>query len=143
MKATELLKKQHRAVKKLFKDVESTENAKKRRTLLDEITQHLKLHTALEEGVFHPAVREFGTKKAEETIGEGVEEHHVVDLVLAELPKVDPEADTFVGKMTVLKEQIEHHVEEEEQEMFPMAEKRFGAEKSQELAREMEQQAGA
>ncbi len=141
MKATDLLKKQHREVKKLFKDVEGTDDAKKRRALMVEIVEHLKLHTSLEEDVFYPAVRELGTKKAEEMTLEAIEEHHVVDLVMAELPKVDPAADTFEAKMTVLKELIEHHVEEEEDEMFPMAEKRFGAEKSNELAREMQQQA--
>lgn len=139
MKATQLLKKQHREVKRLFKEIEGTENPRKRRALMNEIAEHLKQHTSIEEGVFYPAVRELGTKKAEEMTLEAVEEHHVVDLVLAELPKIDPAADTFEAKMTVLKELVEHHVEEEEEEMFPMAEKRFGKDRSQELAREMEQ----
>jgi hemerythrin-like domain-containing protein len=60
-----------------------------------------------------------------------------VKLVLAELPGLDPNADNFDAKMTVLKELIEHHVEEEEQEMFPIAERRLGEERSAELADQM------
>lgn len=142
MKATQLLKGQHREVKALFKEIESTEDGRSRRRLMLEIGDKLKLHTSLEEKVFYPAVRELETKKAEDMVLEALEEHHVVDLVLAELPKVDPSADTFEAKMTVLKELIEHHVEEEEEEMFPMAEKRLGAEKSRDLASEMETRAG-
>jgi hypothetical protein len=142
MKATELLKKQHREVKALFKKVESTEDARVRRRLMSEIGDKLKVHTEIEEEIFYPAVKDLETKKAEEMVLEAVEEHHVVDLVLAELPKVDPAADTFEAKMTVLKELVEHHVEEEEEEMFPMAEKRFGKERSRELAEQMQAQAG-
>jgi hemerythrin-like domain-containing protein len=106
-----------------------------------DIAAHLTVHTALEEELFYPAVKdEVGTKKADAMILEAYEEHHVVKLVLAELPKIHPNADTFEAKMTVLKELVEHHVEEEEDEMFPMAEKRFGPERSRELAREMEAQ---
>ena len=141
MKATELLKKQHREVKSLFKQVESTENPKKRQNLMLQIAEKLKMHTSIEEEIFYPAVKEIETKKAEEMVMEAYEEHHVVDLVLAELPKVDPQADTFEAKMTVLKELIEHHVEEEEEEMFPLAEKKFGKDRSRELADEMQSHA--
>lgn len=76
---------------------------------------------AIEEGIFYPAVLQ--TKKTEEMIPEAIEEHHVVKLVLAEIPRVDPEDERFEAKMTVLEELIEHHVEEEEKEMFKTAEK--------------------
>src|SRR4029453_7333435 len=141
MKATEVLKKQHREVEKLFKAVEESEDAKTRRRLLAEIGEKLKLHTSLEENIFYPAVKAIETKKAEEMVLEAYEEHHVVDLVLAELPRVDPAAATSEAKMTVLKELVEHHVEEEEDEMFPMAEKKFGAEKSRELAAQLQAEA--
>jgi hypothetical protein len=83
-----------------------------------------------------------GTAKAEEMVDEAFEEHHVVDLVLGELPQVDPEDERFEAKMTVLSELVEHHVEEEEHEMFPLAEKKLGAERMKELAQQMEQMAG-
>jgi len=143
MKATDLLKKQHRQVKALFKKVENTENANARRQLMEQIAEELKMHTRIEEEIFYPAVREIGSSKAEEMIDESLEEHHVVDLVLAELPRVDPEDERFEAKMTVLSELVEHHVEEEEGEMFPMAEKKLGKERISELGMEMEQMAGS
>jgi hemerythrin superfamily protein len=142
MKATDLLKKQHRQVEKLFKEVEKTEDPKQRRKLMEQIADDLKMHTQIEEEIFYPAVREVGTAKAEEMIDEAFEEHHVVDLVLAELPQVDPEDERFEAKMTVLSELVKHHVEEEEEEMFPMAEKKLGAERIKELGQQLEQMAG-
>ena len=142
MKATALLKKQHREVKALFKKIDKTENANTRRQLMEQIAGALQMHTRIEEEVFYPAVRELGTSKAEELIDEAFEEHHVVDLVLKELPGIDPEDERFHAKMTVLSELVEHHVEEEEKTMFPMAEKKLGKERMRELAMQMEQMAG-
>jgi hemerythrin superfamily protein len=142
MKATDLLKKQHRQVEKLFKQCENAKQPRQRRELMDQIVEMLKMHTKIEEEIFYPAVRELGTSKAEEMIDEALEEHHVVDLVLAELPKVDPEDERFEAKITVLSELVEHHVEEEEGEMFPMAEKKLGAERVKELGQQMAQMAG-
>ena len=137
MKATMLLKRQHREVEKLFATALKTENGNARRRAMDEIIHALQHHTEIEETTFYPAVREIGTKKAQDMIGEAYEEHHVVKLVLAELPEVNPRADNFEAKMTVLKELVAHHVAEEEQEMFPMAERRLGSDRSAELAEEM------
>jgi hemerythrin-like domain-containing protein len=142
MKATDLLKKQHKEVKALFKKVEKTENARERRQLMEQISQQLEVHTQIEEEIFYPAVRESG-KKAEEMIDEAYEEHHVVKLVLKELPEVDPEDERFEAKMTVLSELIEHHVEEEEGEMFKTAEKALGKERLNELGDQMAERAGA
>ena len=102
MKATDLLKRQHREVKGLFKKMEKTENAGERRKLMETIAQELQTHTTIEEEMFYPAIREVQSKKAEEMVNEAFEEHHVVKLVLAELPKVDPEDERFEAKMTVL-----------------------------------------
>jgi len=142
MKATDLLKKQHKSVKALFKQVEDTEDGRRRRQLMDEIANELKIHTQIEEEIFYPTVREIGSSKAEEMVDESYEEHHVVDLVLAELPNVDPEDERFAAKMTVLSELVEHHADEEEDEMFPMAEKKLGKERLQQLGEQMEQMAG-
>jgi len=141
MKATDILKKQHREVKGLFKKVESTEEAGGRRQLLDQITQALELHTRLEEEIFYPAVRGLETRKAEEMVAEALEEHHVVKLVLADLPHVDPEDERFEAKMTVLSELVEHHADEEEKEMFKTAQ-RLGDEELKALGERMESQVG-
>jgi len=141
MKATDLLKKQHKSVKALFKKVDKTEDGRQRRQLMDQIANELRIHTKIEEEIFYPAVREIGTSKAEEMIDESLEEHHVVDLVLAELPTVDPEDERFAAKMTVLSELVEHHAGEEEDDMFPMCEKKLGRERLEELGERMQRMA--
>jgi Hemerythrin HHE cation binding domain len=137
MNATTLLKQQHKEVRELFKKIEKSEDAGTRRQLLGQVGQALKGHTTIEEELFYPAVRAIGTAKAEEMVGEAFEEHHVVDLVLAELPNVDPEDDRFEAKMTVLSELVDHHAKEEEKEMFKLAQK-LGRAELAELGRRME-----
>lgn len=137
MKASELLKRQHREVKKLFAATKKAEDAATRRSGLDEIALKLSAHMTIEEAIFYPAVAELGTKKLEDLVPESYEEHHVAKLVLAELPDVDPTDERFKAKVTVLSELIDHHVEEEEHEMFPAAEK-LGDDRLQELGAEME-----
>jgi len=141
MRASELLKRQHRHFEELFAQLLTRRDTRRRKTLMVEIANELEAHTSIEENVFYPAVKKIGTKKAEDMVLEAYEEHHVVKIVLAELPWVDPEADSFGAKMTVLKDLIGHHCDEEEREMFPMAEKRLGASRSQQLAEEIAAQA--
>ena len=138
MKATDLLKKQHREVKALFKKVEGTDNPRTRRELMQEIASSLEGHTLIEEEIFYPAVRGLETQKAEEMILEAYEEHHVVKLVLGELPRVNPEDERFEAKMTVLSELVQHHVEEEEKEMFKLAQK-LGKDELTSLGEQMEE----
>ena len=138
MKATDLLKKQHKEVKALFKKIENTENARERRRLMSEIATNLEAHTVIEEEMFYPAVRGLETQKAEEMVLEAYEEHHVVKLVLAELPNVDPEDERFHAKMTVLSELVVHHADEEEKEMFKLAQK-LGKDELEGLAEQMEE----
>ena len=123
MDAVTLLKNQHREVEDLFKKVEKAKAPEMRRQLMHEISAKLEMHTKIEEEIFYPAVREIESKKAEEMINEAFEEHGVVKLVLKQLPSVDPEDERFEAKMTVLQELVEHHVEEEEKEMFKLAQK--------------------
>jgi hemerythrin superfamily protein len=138
MKAPDLLKKQHKDVKALFKKIEKTEDGRQRRPLMQEIATALQAHTTIEEEIFYPAVRGVGSKKAEEMVDEAFEEHHVVELVLAELPQVDPADERFHAKMTVLSELVEHHVEEEEEEMFKLA-KKLGEDELEALGERMEE----
>jgi hypothetical protein len=140
MNATMLLRQQHKQVRDLFKKVEKTENGDERRRLLDRIASELEMHTKIEEEIFYPAVRALGTQKAEETVLEAFEEHHVVDLVLAELPEVDTEDERFEAKMTVLSELVDHHAKEEEREMFRTAQ-RLGRAALNDLGQRMEARA--
>jgi hemerythrin superfamily protein len=137
MKATDLLTKQHKEVKTLFKTVAKVEDAGQRRKLLDQIATALQAHTTIEEELFYPAVRDLGTKKAKEMVAEALEEHHVVKLVLRELPQVDPEDERFEAKMTILSELVEHHADEEEEEMFKTAQK-IGDDELKELGARMQ-----
>ena len=137
MKAPDLLTKQHKEVKALFKQVTKTENAGQRRKLLDKIALALQAHTTIEEELFYPAVRGLGTKKAQAMVSEALEEHHVVKLVLKELPNVDLDDERFEAKMTVLSELVEHHADEEEEEMFKTARK-IGDEGLKELGTRMQ-----
>jgi hemerythrin superfamily protein len=138
MKATELLKKQHKEVKRLFKQIQSDSNGRQRRQLLNEVARSLEGHTLIEEEIFYPAVRGLETRKAEEMVLEAYEEHHVVKLVLAELPRVNPEDERFEAKMTVLSELVEHHADEEEKEMFKLAQK-LGRDELESLGEQMKE----
>ena len=136
MKATELLKKQHKSVHGLFGELKKLKG-QARRKVMDQISAELAHHMAIEEDIFYPAVRGLDTKKTDEMIPEAFEEHHVVKLLLEEIPRLDPEDERFEAKMTVLSELIEHHVEEEEEEMFKAAEK-LGDDRLRALGEQME-----
>ena len=135
--AVSVLKAQHREVEGLFERVLSSEEPGARKALMREIAQALAMHTKIEEDVFYPAVRSLGTEAVESLIDEAFEEHHVVDLVLRELPRINPRDDRFAAKMTVLSELVEHHVKEEERDMFKRAQA-LGKKRLQELGARLE-----
>ena len=139
MKATELLRRQHRAVKKLFAQARKSTRADERESLLGQIESDLRKHMHIEETIFYPAIRGAAkAKKGREMIGEAYEEHAVVKLVLNTFATLDPEDERFEAKMTVLDELIQHHVDEEENEIFAAAEK-LGDEEIERLGDEMEE----
>jgi len=122
--AVALLTADHREVSAMFKQYEGLgERAKaSKKKLADEICMALTLHTKIEEEIFYPAMREAG-KEAEDMVDEAVVEHASAKDLIAQLQEMDPEDDLYDAKVKVLSEQIEHHVEEEEKEMFPKAKK--------------------
>lgn len=125
MNAIDLLMQDHKVVKKLLEELSSTTEraVKKRAELLQRIEQELQIHTALEENILYPAIKEAGGKEEAKMYYEAKEEHRTVDsLVLPDLKKTQPDSVEFSGRVKVLKELLEHHIEEEEQEMFPRAE---------------------
>ncbi|MFN3580367.1 MAG: hemerythrin domain-containing protein [Pseudomonas sp.] len=126
MNAIELLKDDHQKVLKLLGDItDTTERAVKKRTdLLAKIEAELAVHTTLEEEDFYPAYKKAGGKPEARMYHEAVEEHRAVEkLVLPDLLKTDPGSLEFSGRIKVLKEMLEHHIEEEEEEMFKEAKK--------------------
>jgi len=142
MNAIELLKDDHRTVRALLSELESsTTRAPARRTqLLEEIERELTIHARIEEEIFYPAFKEAGEKRDDDKLYfEALEEHRAVeDLVLPDLKHTDPASDRFGGRAKVLKELIEHHAREEEKEMFPRARKLLGAARLRELGEAME-----
>jgi len=141
MDPTKLLKKQHREVEGLFREIEKADEPQECRQLLEQLGEKLALHMRIEEEMFYPEIENLGAKKAKEMGAEAYEEHAVVKLVIGELPRVDPEDERFHAKITVLSELIEHHVEEEEKEMFKLARK-LGTERLDELGDRMAAAAG-
>jgi hemerythrin superfamily protein len=119
--AIALLKEDHRTVEKLFKDFESAKGEGRKEKLARQICLELTVHTAIEEQIFYPACE---GKIEEDLLKEAYVEHDAAKLLIAEIEAGNGESDDFFdAKVQVLSEQIEHHVEEEEKELFPKARK--------------------
>ncbi|WP_411566670.1 hemerythrin domain-containing protein [Pseudomonas orientalis] len=146
MNAIDLLKADHERVKTLLTQLsESTERGVKKRTdLLAKLEMEITLHTKLEEEILYPAFRKAGGKEQDIMYHEAKEEHRTVDsLVLPDLKNTDPASTEFSGRVKVVKELLEHHIEEEETEMFPQAKKLLGKAMLDDLGAEMEAMKGA
>jgi hemerythrin superfamily protein len=140
--AIDLLKADHQKVKKLLAELVGTTNraGKTRTKLLAEIKKELQIHTTVEEEIFYPEFKRTDGSEHETLYHEATEEHRAVDkLVLPDLEKADPTSHAFHGRARVLQELIEHHAEEEEQEMFPKAAKTLSNEQLGDLGRRIEE----
>ena len=124
MDALELLKHDHDNVKALFKEFAGLgERAvKSKAEICQQICKELSVHAEIEETVFYPRVREAGKQEKDEVL-EGLEEHQLIKELVGELESMRPEDETFDAKVKVLIEQVEHHVKDEETEMFPLVRK--------------------
>ena len=121
MDALRLLKDDHTKVKKMLEELDgTTERAEKTRTEgFDRLKHELAIHETIEEEILYPALKEFA--KTKDITLEAYEEHHVVDQIVAELEATPVSDETWGAKLTVMKENLEHHIEEEEDEMFKQA----------------------
>jgi hemerythrin-like domain-containing protein len=137
--AVELIRSDHRTVEELFGEFEQAGDRayKTKQGLVEQITQELEVHATLEEETFYPAVQAKARKDGKQLIDEAVEEHHLVRVTLGELAGLTPEDDAFDAKVQVLIENVRHHVEEEESEMLPQAEKLLGKDELARLGEEM------
>ena len=120
--AIALLESQHREVEDMFEKYEGlTDRAKaSKKKIADQICNALLLHAQIEEEIFYPATRA-ASKDTEDMVDEAVVEHASAKDLIAQILEMDPEDDLYDAKVKVLSELIEHHVEEEEDEMFPKA----------------------
>jgi hypothetical protein len=138
MNAITLLEADHRKVKALLNELESTteRGVKTRAELFSTIKGELTLHEIVEEEIFYPELK--AHPRAKDIVLEAYEEHHVVDTLMSELEALDVSDETWGAKAIVMKENIEHHIEEEEGEMFRQARQVFDATELDELGQRME-----
>ena len=137
--AVELIKSDHRTVEKLFREFEEAGDRayKTKQELVAQIVEELEVHATIEEEIYYPAVEAKARKDGKELIAEAVEEHHVVKILLGELRSMSSEDEAFDAKVTVLMENVRHHVEEEESELLPQSEKILDGDELTRLGEEM------
>ena len=141
MDALGLLKADHDTVRGLFaqfEEAKESDDTGQMRALQQQIFHELEVHTSIEDEVFYPEAEAIGGE-AEELVKEGVEEHHVVEVLMGEIAALTADDEAFVPKMTVLIENVEHHAEEEETELFPKLREVFGDDRLQAMGSKLEQ----
>jgi iron-sulfur cluster repair protein YtfE (RIC family) len=132
------LKDDHKEIRKAFRAFEQAGHdafATKGR-LVDRIIELLTVHTYLENEIMYPRVREL-LPELEDDVLESYEEHHVADVLVMELSTMKPDDERFTAKTTVLIENVEHHMQEEEQDWFPEVRSGIGRKQLQEIGAEM------
>jgi hemerythrin superfamily protein len=141
LSALDLLIADHNRVRGLFaqfKEAHESDDAATMSTVALKIFEDLEVHTTIEEEIFYPEVHDTDGDIAE-TVDEGVQEHHVVKLLMAEIKQMPDGDDDWVAKMQVLIENVEHHAEEEEKEMFPPLRSSLGSDQLEEMGRRLEE----
>ncbi|HET9476805.1 MAG TPA: hemerythrin domain-containing protein [Dehalococcoidia bacterium] len=135
--ANVMLREDHRKVKELFRKFESTEDTQEKKAIADTAILELDIHARLEEEIYYPAVRKM-SDDIDEIMNEAEEEHHVVEELMKELLQMKADDPMFTAKFTVMSENVEHHIDEEESEMLPKAAE-LGRETMEDLGSRMEQ----
>lgn len=138
MEATSLLMRDHEAVRRLFRAFgEAGSDVDARRLLYRHIRQELQTHSRVEEHVFYPAVMRLRAEPAREAVRDALEEHHVVDGLLAELDQLEPEDARYGEKMRVLQQSVERHIAAEEDALFSQARIHLTDERLERLGHDM------
>lgn len=135
-----VLREDHKRIRALFRDFQKAGDgatATKGR-LATKIIEELTVHTYLENEVMYPEVRSL-LPELEDDVLESYEEHHVADVLVMELAAMQPDAERFDAKMTVLIENVTHHIEEEEQDWFPKVREGLGRKQLQEIGARMQE----
>lgn len=139
MRATTILKKDHRKVSALLTTLEMTPawNATIRKTLFEQIRQYVMVHAQAEEEVFYPVVQSLGFGEGESQVHEAYHEHQVVKDLLNDMHTMDTTTDVFDRKLDELKRNIQHHMEVEEDEMFELVTDRMPSEQLEDLGKRL------
>ncbi|QSE86875.1 hemerythrin domain-containing protein [Rhodococcus koreensis] len=127
-----ILKNDHKEIRKLFRAFRSAEDGAKKGEVVGKIIEVLTVHTYIENEGMYPKVRDL-VPELEDDVLESYEEHHVADVLVSELAAMSPEDERFDAKTTVLIENVEHHIQEEEDEWFPRVREHLGRKKLQEI----------
>ncbi|MBD5636102.1 MAG: hemerythrin domain-containing protein, partial [Candidatus Eremiobacteraeota bacterium] len=136
--ALTLIKTDHEEVSALFKvALDDDKPSAERRAAIAKILTALTVHAEMEEAIFYPALRKAGKEKEKDSVLEAFEEHGVLKDMIAKIKSLPPRDETLKAKVTVLKENVEHHVKEEESEMFSEARSVLGHERLETLGAEM------
>jgi hemerythrin superfamily protein len=138
--AIALLKTDHAAVKKLFESEKKLNKAdgKKKEAIFNQIKAALEVHATIEEEIFYPAVKAARAENVKDEVREAYEVHKQIKSLLAQIAALTSADETYDMKIKVLMEDVEHHVKEEETEMFPDAKKFLGEKRLVELGAELE-----
>lgn len=139
MNAIQLLKDDHDRVSALFEQFKADEDGD-HADLFKEVKMELDTHTHIEETIFYPRLQEEGDDELKDIVMEGIEEHRQAKMFLRELDGLAEDSEKFKPKFKVLMEDIEHHVQEEEGEMFKMVQEQFDEATLDELGAEMEEE---
>ena len=137
--AISVLTADHRVVDGYFQEVKAGEDANHLK-VYKKIQFELDAHAHVEETIFYPYILDHGDKELKKLVREGIEEHRQMKLFLAELDELSGDNERFKAKLKVLMEDVEHHVEEEEDEMFPMVEDQVPREVLEKLGVQMEKE---
>jgi hemerythrin superfamily protein len=136
MNPIQLLKQDHRTVKRLFREFEKAARTADKQKLGQEIIEELSIHAAIEEQLIYPLIRGHG-KRNEESVFNALEEHHAVKVILAELDGMNADHERYAAKMHVIKESVEMHIEEEEASLLPRLDAMLGDKDRKMLAESM------
>jgi hemerythrin superfamily protein len=130
MDAIKLLTEDHKKVKALFREYEGLSDSAhaRRQRVVEQVFHELEAHTKIEEEFFYPALEGRADDEGQEMVHEAREEHHVVETLMNEMKRLQADNPEYSAKFTVLMENVEHHADEEEKEMFPKAKKVLGDE---------------
>ncbi len=137
MNAIELLKQDHDKVDKLFQKIKAEEGDPK--AIFEQIRAELEVHTQIEEQIFYPYLMENGDQELQDITKEGIEEHHQAKILLREIENLTDGSEKLDPKLQVLMEDITHHVQEEEGEMFKMVEDQFDENTLKELGQQLQE----
>jgi len=140
MDAIALLKEDHDEAKKLMTELEETteRGVKTREQKWTKLLKELTIHENIEEEIFYPALHEVDDKELKDIVLEALEEHHLVDDIVEQLKDTPFDDEHWAAKFKVTKENVEHHIEEEETEMFKLVRKNFSKDELEELGSRME-----